>query len=192
MDKNKGLKMKTQTRYNKQTYLTSTNDIFSVISERVKADNNGCTVIVPHVCNNVDAFGAGFAGQVASNFPTVKADYHMLGKTFLKNNLGYTQFLKVYEQPKYRHRLIFANMIAQNGIVSPQNPRPLNYLALAKCMVGISKFIAEQTDFLNKNENVEIHAPKFGSGLAGGNWNFIGNLIEDIWTPYKVYIYTQK
>jgi len=192
MDKNKGSKMKTQTRYNKQTYLTSTNDIFSVISERVKADNNGCTVIVPHVCNNVDAFGAGFAGQVASNFPTVKADYHMLGKTFLKNNLGYTQFLKVYEQPKYRHRLIFANMIAQNGIVSPQNPRPINYLALAKCMVGISKFISEQTDFMSKNENVEIHAPKFGSGLAGGNWNFIGNLIEDIWTPYKVYIYTQK
>ena len=185
--------MKTETRRNKlPPYLTSNNDIFAIIADRVKSQDKGCTVIVPHVCNNVDAFGAGFAGQVARNFPSVKADYHMLGKTFLKNNLGYTQFLKVYEEPKYRHKLIFANMIAQNGIVSGNNPRPLNYLALTKCMVSIAKYISEQTDFMQKNEDVEIHAPKFGSGLAGGNWNFISNLIEDIWSPYRTYIYTYQ
>jgi hypothetical protein len=37
----------------------------------------------------------------------------------------------------------------------------------------------------------EIHAPKFGSGLAGGNWNFIENLIEDIWIDIPVYIYVK-
>lgn len=168
----------------------SNEDIFAISKERVCSKNTGSTVIIPHVCNNIDLFGAGFAKQIADRFPTVKADYHMLGKTFLKNNLGYTQFIKVYEEPHYRHKLIFANMIAQNGVISPNNRRPLNYLALAKCMVGISKYINEQTDFPNKGENVEIHSPKFGSGLAGGNWSFISDLIDDIWGAYPVYVYS--
>ena len=39
------------------------------------------------------------------------------------------------------------------------------------------------------SDKIEIHCPKFGSGLAGGNWHFIENLIEDIWTAYFVTVY---
>jgi hypothetical protein len=39
---------------------------------------------------------------------------------------------------------------------------------------------------------VQIHAPKFGSGLAGGNWAFIQELIKDIWNNYSVFIYHNK
>jgi len=80
-------------------------------------------------------------------------------------------------------------MIAQNGIRSENIPRPLNYLSLVKAMNSLSQYIHFNTGFANKTENIEIHAPKFGSGLAGGNWNFIANLIEDIWKPYNVYVY---
>jgi hypothetical protein len=173
-------------------YSVSSQDIFHVSKERVNAQHNGATVIIPHVCNNVDAFGAGFASCVAQEFPSVKADYHLLGKSFLKNNLGYTQFIKVYEEPKYRHRLVFANMIAQNGIISSTNDRPLNYLALAKCMVSVSKYINDNTDFLQNKHSVEIHAPKFGSGLSGGNWAFISDIIEDIWSSYNICIHIPK
>lgn len=163
-------------------------NLFESVIARVTAGNNGATVFVPHVCNNIDAFGAGFASQVADKYPSVKADYHMLGKTFLKNNFGYAQILDVYEDKKYKHKLCFVNMIAQNGIINPSNPRPLNYMALARSMNHLCKYIDTHTKFPT-SEPVEIHCPKFGSGLAGGNWNFIENLIEDIWTKYFVTVY---
>lgn len=165
-------------------------NIFDITKDRVTAGNNGCTVFIPHVCNNIDAFGAGFAAQVADKYPIVKADYHMLGKTFLKNNMGHAQFIKAFEDTKHRHKLFFVNMIAQNGLINKSNPRPLNYVGLVKAMLSVSNYIQNQTGFSNNTENVEIHCPKFGSGLAGGNWHFISDLIEDIWVPkFHVIVY---
>jgi hypothetical protein len=174
---------------NYKNIMYSNSDIFSVIKNRITAGNNGATIFVPHICNNIDLFGAGFAAQIAEYYPSVKADYHMLGKNFLNHNLGYSQILKVAEDSKYKHKLYFVNMIAQNGIKNPRNPRPLNYLALTKAMNNLSQYIHMNTGFINKTENIEIHAPKFGSGLAGGNWNFISDLIEDIWGKFFVTIY---
>lgn len=163
-------------------------DLFDFVEHHVKAGNNGTSIIVPHVCNNINAFGAGFAGAVARKYPIVKENYHLLGSNFLKNNLGYVQFVDVYKDTNYGHRLIFANMIAQNGTISNTNPRPLNYLALTKSMVNIAKYIGQHFDIENR---VQIHAPKFGCGLAGGNWNFVEELIKDIWTSIPVCIYSK-
>jgi hypothetical protein len=173
----------------KDPYVISNKNIFDIITQRVKSKENGATVFVPHVCNNVDLFDAGFAGQVAEKYPVVKADYHLLGKNFLLSNLGYSQIIKVYEEPQYRHRLFFVNMIAQNGVRNYSNNRPLNYFALGQSMYKLSQYIHMNTGFVNKNEKIEIHCPKFGSGLAGGNWNFITELINDIWGKFFVTIY---
>lgn len=164
-------------------------DIFQNTKNIVNSNHNGATIFIPHVCNNIDLFGAGFAASVADKYPIVKTNYHLLGKTFLKNNPGHCQIIQVYQEPKYKHRLFFANMIAQDGIINVKNPRPINYLSLARSMVNLSNYIKQNTGFVQKNENVQIHAPKFGSGLAGGNWNFISDLIEDIWGEYNVYVY---
>jgi hypothetical protein len=169
--------------------ILTTNNIFDSINKRVSAGNGGCTVFVPHVCNNIDQFGAGFAAQVADKYPSVKANYHMLGKNYLKTHLGYCQVLKVYEDKIHKHGLYFANMIAQNGLKNDNNTRPLNYFALMTSMYRLSQYIKDNTGFKQRTEQVEIHAPKFGSGLAGGNWPFIENLIEDIWSEYTVYVY---
>ncbi len=158
--------------------------VFTNIRDIVQAGNNGSTVIVPHVCNNINSFGAGFALALAKEYPLVKENYHMLGPVFLKNNLGYTQFVEVLKDNQYGHKLIFANMIAQNGTISKNNPRPLNYLALIKSMISINSYIKKNIP----DTPVQIHAPKFGSGLAGGNWNLIKELIQDIW-DVPVFIY---
>lgn len=178
-----------QTKIKSKNYVTYNSNIFDSITNRVKGGNSGATVFVPHVCNNIDLFGAGFAGQVAYHYPIVKENYHLLGKNFLKNNLGHSQIVKVYEDAKFKHKLYFVNMIAQNGIRGKDNLRPLNYLALVKSMNLLSQFIQHNTGFANKTEKIEIHCPKFGSGLAGGNWNFISDLLEDIWKPYNIYVY---
>lgn len=181
--------IKSSDKNHSHIFSTSNSNIFDTVKEIVNSDHNGSTVFIPHVCNNVDAYGAGFAWHVSQHFPKAKADYHMLGKKFLKDNFGYAQIIKVYEQPKYRHGLYIVNMIAQNGIISHNNQRPLNYLALTKAMNNLSQFIISNTGFVNGTEKIQIHCPKFGSGLAGGNWHFISDLIDDIWNRYNVIVY---
>lgn len=161
-------------------------DLFDYVEKYINDHKNGCSVIVPHVCNNMNLFGAGFANAVANRYPIVKENYHLLGSTFLKTHMGYTQFVDVAKNKISGHRLVFANMIAQNGIISPANPRPLNYYALATSMANVAQYIKLKFD---NDSSVQIHAPKFGCGLAGGDWNFISNLIEDIWQTKQVFIY---
>ena len=175
--------------HKKEPFIYSNKNIFNIIRDRVNSKENGATIFVPHVCNNIDLFDAGFAGQVAKEYPSVKTDYHLLGKNFLQKNLGHCQTIKVFEEPQYRHKLYFVNMISQNGVKGFNNQRPLNYLALAQSMNKLAQIIYMNTGFLDKSENIEIHAPKFGSGLAGGNWNFISELISDIWGKFFVTIY---
>jgi hypothetical protein len=174
---------------NKKHYniVTIHNDLFNYVEQHIYAGNNGTSIIVPHVCNNVNTFGAGFAGAVANRYPIVKENYHLLGNNFLKNNLGYVQFIETNKDKTFGHKLIFANMIAQNSTISKTNPRPLNYLALVRCMVNVSNYISQN---FSSDSKIQIHCPRFGCGLAGGNWLFIQDLIQDIWsnTPVHVYI----
>lgn len=164
-------------------YITKNADIFENAKLCINAGNNGCSIIIPHVCNNVNLFGAGFASAVARHFPIVKENFHLLGSKMI---LGHTQFVIAEKNHTYKHQIIFANMIAQNGTIASKNPRPLNYYALAKCMSNVALFIDQNFDNDNR---VQIHAPKFGSGLAGGDWRFISELITDIWNNSSVFVY---
>ncbi|NBT08692.1 MAG: hypothetical protein EBS93_07630 [Chitinophagia bacterium] len=161
-------------------------NLFNFVQEHIYNEYNGSSIVVPHVCNNANAFGAGFAAGVAKHYPIVKENYHLLGS---KNVLGYVQFVEVEKDPKYGHKLIFANMIAQNGTICKNNRRPLHYGALAKTMYRVSEYLLLS---FNSDSKVQIHCPKFGCGLAGGNWNFIQDLILDIWEDYRVVVYDIK
>jgi hypothetical protein len=171
---------------NKQSFYTIYDDIFN---HNYLDINNGYTKIVPHVCNNMDLFGSGFAGLLSQKYPIVKQNYHLLGKSFLAKNPGYTQSVIVEQNRQHGSKLIISNMIAQDGVISSSNKRPLNYVSLCKSMVGVKQYIKQNFDM---DQKVEIHSPKFGSGLAGGNWNFISLLIEDIWGDIPVYVYEPK
>ena len=160
--------------------ITVDGDIFSLTKERIHAGRYGSSVIIPHVCNNVGAFGAGFAGAVRNTYPEVATNFELLGRP----RLGYVQFIPVLREPSYEYRLVFANMIAQNKTISQANPRPLNYEALVTCMANVRESVLK-----SGFDKVEFHCPKFGSGLAGGDWSLIELLIEDIWKDFKVVVY---
>jgi hypothetical protein len=160
-------------------YTLNKNDIFNNIKDRVKSKAAGATVIVPHVCNNIDVFGGGFAAAVSNEFPIVKENFHLLGK---KAKLGQTQFVSTFKDKEYGHEIIFANMIAQNGLRNHKNTRPLNYAALVYAMSNVKLYMTDYKK-THDNANIEIHCPKFGSGLAGGDWKFISELIKDVWYP---------
>jgi hypothetical protein len=158
-------------------------------------------VVVPHVCNDVGAFGAGFAGRLASEWPKAKYSYmkSMNGLSY-KDRLGLTQLVQIMP---YLH---VANMVAQRGLRSKDNPIPLRMSHLTFCMKEVHNWIlrekfyygnehrVERAKTRDRNLNIEIHCPTFGSGLAGGNWEFIKTLIEEIWcdNDIKVVVYNNR
>jgi hypothetical protein len=177
---------KKKTQNNKLIY--TKNDIVESAISRLDLTNSPTTVFIPHVCNNINLFGAGFAKYIGDKFPIVKENFHLLGN---KSVLGHTQYINVANNNLTKTKVIICNMIAQNGIINPKNNRPLNYASLIFCMNDIRNKIISLSKNNIEDIKYEIHAPKFGSGLAGGNWNFIENLIEDIWTDIPVYIYVK-
>ena len=164
------------------TTILKKQNIFDIAKSRIKSEFTGSTVIIPHVCNNIGLFNGGFAGAVKNEFPIVSTNFELLGR---KTKLGYVQYVEVMRDIKYNHRLIFANMIAQNKTISKTNPRPLNYEYLTRCMSDVRNYISNLGA-----DKIEIHCPKFGSGLAGGDWKFIEYLINDIWSRHIVVVYT--
>ena len=75
-------------------------------------------------------------------------------------------------------------------IKTVKNPRPFNYAALTYAMAYV-KMYAKQYRKDNENLKVEIHCPKFGSGLAGGDWRFVSELIKDSWSEIRnIFVYT--
>ena len=160
--------------------------IFEIAYETIHAKENSCNVIIPHICNNVNVFGAGFCDQINREFPSVKTNYHLLGKNFLIKNPGYVQFNDIDREPSTNKRLIIASMIAQNGLKNKQNNRPLNYAYLVKSMVLVKKFILQN---FNSENKVIIYFPKSSGISTGANWKFIEYLIEDIWKDISVIVY---
>ena len=87
--------------------------------------------------------------------------------------LGIAAFVEV------QRNIWVAHMVAQRGLRAADNKRPLRYTALMRAM----KIVAQKIETIREihGKPVTIHCPKFGSDLAGGNWEFIEALIEEIW-----------
>lgn len=146
-------------------------DLFENIA-KLKKD-----IIITHVCNDIGAWGSGFVVPLERTFPKAAQAYRDLHKerrgTGQTLRLGEIQLVSVAENRQV------ANMIAQHEVGGP--PRPIRYNALATCMDRVS-------DFVGGNE---IHCPMFGASLAGGNWLFIEELIQDCWIGegHKVFVH---
>lgn len=124
-------------------------------------------IVIPHVCNNVGAYGAGFALAVATKYPQAKREYCSMFETEdsdFKITLGRVGF------PRIGSHLTIANMIAQDGLPSAKRRVVIDYDALADCLYQVAGFCDEI--------GAEVHAAKFGAGLAGGSWPKIEAIIR--------------
>jgi O-acetyl-ADP-ribose deacetylase (regulator of RNase III) len=144
-----------------------------VVGDATKPQGEGL-MIVAHVCNDAGGFGSGFAGAVARCWPEVRNAYlkwHAKGEGFA---LGMVQLATVSDS------LIVANMIAQHGYSRPGKPA-INYLALRMCLSKVAKKAGEI--------GASIHAPRLGSGLAGGTWDQVEPIILETMDGLEVTIY---
>lgn len=124
-------------------------------------------IIIPHVCNNVGAWGKGFTEAIDSCFPFARYAFDQQSELVGKELLGCN--IKV---PVSKYNAII-HMVAQDGLRSKENPHPLDYESLVECMEGV----AITASFMDAS----IHCPKFGAGLAGGDWSIITDWIHQCW-----------
>lgn len=163
-------------------------NLFDSIPEKFEDTPIPDDILILHVVNNEGKWGAGFVLPLAERFPEAKRAYqewHQKAKDYkegvgkqLGNPWGLGQIQVV---PVQKHVFV-VNMMAQYGLRSASNPRPLRYWHLVNCLEKVRDHI-----YFN-HTCVKIVAPAFGSGLAGGNWEFISILLDEI-MPYHVDVY---
>jgi len=148
-------------------YLTG--DLFTLLPASPEAP-----IFIPHIVNNEKKWGSGFVIPLGKKFPSARNVYL---DSPGKHLLGETKIVLVANTPS--NGIYVCNMVAQDGLISTNNPKPIKYAALVKCMEYIKEKIGE---------NGEIWCPMFGSARAGGNWDFIEALIKEIWLTIPVTI----
>jgi len=143
--------------------------------------------IICHIVNTVDSFGAGFVVAITKKWPQVKNAYHQFyadkfwytdskgvglsndnsveSKRSIPFMLGEVQLIKVEKD------LYVANMVAQKMGNYKGNP-PIRYEALRECL----GHVADSADKLGIKT---ITGCRFGAGLAGGDWNYIEEIIQE-------------
>jgi O-acetyl-ADP-ribose deacetylase (regulator of RNase III) len=118
------------------------------------------------IVNNEGAYGAGFSGAVKARWPKVELEYRQWWREkYGKLKLGDIQEIQVTSD------LIVVNMVAQDGVVSYKNKKPIKYDALKTCLAKIGKEMV--------NYNSSVHIPRIGCGLAGGEWEEVEKLITE-------------
>lgn len=136
-------------------------------------------VAIPHVVNNYGFFDAGFARAVKKSYPGHRGSYIKVCETYTPDEL--LGKIRTANYPYLTGRVWIIDMFAQRGIRSSTNTHPLSYELLKVCLQKTAAFCEEQ--------NLKVFAPKFGSGLAGGDWNKIERLIEEYFTNLDVTIF---
>lgn len=132
--------------------------------------------IIVHCCNDVQKWGKGFVLALSKRWSAPERMYRETPVKDLK--LGNVQIVEV------ELNIIVANMIGQHDIkYSPDGQPPIRYNAIRTALKTVND--------LALTIGATIHAPKFGSDLAGGNWSEIEKIIKETMTV-DVTIYNYK
>jgi len=159
------------------------NEVVGDVTEPHSASNNK-VIVIPHVCNNVGAFGAGVALSIAKRWPHVQQKFFDFSKRFPNTDreLLMGMVLFVAAEKTACSTIHIANMFAQRGLRSSENKHPLEYTALTRAMADV----VDTCNEMFGRDGFEIHCPKFGTALAGGTWKKIRPIIDSLWLGYGI------
>jgi len=130
-------------------------------------------MVIPHVCNDVGRWGAGFVLAISARWK--EPEHHYRNQELWEGwRLGDTH--KILVEPQ----TTVINMIAQHGVGFGDGRPPIRYGALVQTMSDVARFCQAH------NIRTSIHAPRFGSGLAGGDWGVIEQLIMELWVDQGI------
>jgi hypothetical protein len=133
-----------------------------------------------HCCNDVGAWGAGFVLALSKKWKEPEQQYKEWSKDKKTFKLGQCQFVPVTND------ITVVNMIGQHGIGrSRVTIPPIRYGAILECLATVR-------DTLTVRGNGSIHCPKFGCGLAGGNWDIIEGMLNHDICKYGINVYVYE
>lgn len=132
--------------------------------------------VIAHICNNRGSWGAGFVMAISKKWSLPEIEYRKWIETKTAT-LGKIQLVPVEDE------IVIANMIAQDGFVNFLNPVAVRYEALKECLTQLAYRI--------KANDVSVHMPRIGCGIAGGKWELIEPIIKETlcFNDIQVYIY---
>ena len=132
--------------------------------------------VIVHGCNCWVTFGAGIAKQVRKYYPLVY-EIDQRTKCGDKAKLGTYTSIKTKNVHIPGKNVIIVNAYTQWG--HDPETKPFDYEAFATVLPKIKE------DF----KGLSIAMPKIGAGLAGGDWNRIEKMINDVFGETKVKVY---
>lgn len=129
--------------------------------------------VIIHGVNAQGVMGSGFAKQVREIYPQVYTEYvRLLGKDQplserdRKAYLGFVQFVKPNKN------LVVANAVVQH-YYGKDGAVYVSYDAIKEAFLEVRK------TYWKLRKMTEIHYPKIGAGLGGGDWNVISDIINE-------------
>lgn len=127
--------------------------------------------IICHICNDRKAWGAGFVLAISRRWHEPELIYRQQPELVL----GEVMFVPV------ENEVIVANMVAQRGFPTRQNPVAVDYAALENCLLIVASACREK--------NASVHMPRIGCGIGGGLWDKVEEIIGRTLTNVSVTVY---
>jgi O-acetyl-ADP-ribose deacetylase (regulator of RNase III) len=127
----------------------------------------GQPTIIVHVCNDVGGWGKGFVLALSKRWPEPEKQYRAWyrGEGECAFGLGEVQFVQV--EP---HTWV-ANLIGQRGIRRQGGQPPVRYDAIRQGLRAVAEF--------SRQKKATVQMPRIGCGLAGGNWEEVGRIVQE-------------
>lgn len=130
--------------------------------------------VIAHICNNRGSWGAGFVMAISKKWSSPEIEYRKWIETKTAT-LGEIQLVPVEDE------IVIANMIAQDGFVNFLNPVAVRYESLKECLNKLAYRI--------KANDVSVHMPRIGCGIAGGKWELIEPIIKETLCKNDIQVY---
>jgi O-acetyl-ADP-ribose deacetylase (regulator of RNase III) len=153
-----------------------------LVGDATKPTGDGVKIIC-HVCNDIGGWGAGFVVGLNNTFgkevdsPRGKyLDWFKKGYYTHKNadipfRLGEIQLVKV------KPTTLVANMIGQRNVGDWNGVPPIRYEAIRDCFINLRERIKPA---MANGSVITLAGPRFGAGLAGGDWTKIEGIVADV------------
>jgi hypothetical protein len=126
---------------------------------------SGSRLVAQIVNDSAFTWGGGFSLAVRQKWPSAQQAFRTWAYGDRRNlSLGNLHLAPVDET------LTIASMVAQRGYGPSTNPR-IRYSALQTCLQRLSTIAVDQ--------RATVHMPRVGSGLAGGSWSVVSELIDE-------------
>ena len=123
--------------------------------------------MIVHVCNDIGGWGRGFVVALSKRWLAPEQRY----RAWHRGDEGALFALGEVQLVQVSGAIWVANLVGQRDVRTVGGVPPVRYDAIRK---GLQRVATEALRL-----GASIHMPRIGCGLAGGNWEQVGRIVEE-------------